>query len=53
MGLSHETAHGSLRITLGIDNTEAEIDYFVKVAKDIVYKLRSMSPLYNQSSSNT
>jgi len=50
MGLSHETAHGSLRITLGIDNTEAEIDYFVKVAKDIVYKLRSMSPLYNQSS---
>lgn len=47
MGLSHEIAHGSLRMTLGRDNTEEDIDYVLDVLPEIVEKLRSMSPLYN------
>lgn len=45
MGLSHETAHGSLRFTLGRSNTEEDIDYVLEVLPPIVEKLRSMSPL--------
>ncbi|MGB9840677.1 cysteine desulfurase family protein, partial [Thermovenabulum sp.] len=48
IGLPHEIAHGSLRLTLGRDNTEEEIDYVIEVIKEIVEKLRQMSPLYNQ-----
>lgn len=46
IGLPHEIAHGSLRLTLCEDNTEEEIDYVVEKIKEIVEKLRSMSPLY-------
>ncbi len=46
IGLPHEIAHGSLRLTLCEDNTEEEMDYVVKAIKEIVEKLRSMSPLY-------
>jgi cysteine desulfurase len=49
MGLTHEEAHGSLRITLGHSNTEEEIDYFLDVLPEIVFKLRSMSPLLNRN----
>ena len=45
MGVPHEEAHGSLRITLGKDNTEDDVDYFLRVMKPIVEKLRAMSPL--------
>lgn len=45
MGLSHEIAQGSLRITLGRDNTEQDIDYCLEVLPGIVERLRSMSPL--------
>lgn len=45
MGVSPEDAHGSLRITLGKDNNEGDIDYFLEVIKPIVEKLRDMSPL--------
>jgi cysteine desulfurase len=45
MGIKHEDAHGSLRITLGKDNTEDDVDYFLEVIKPIVEKLRAMSPL--------
>ena len=48
MGLSHEEAHGSLRLTLGRDNTEADIDYVLEVFPEIVDRLRAMSPLYNK-----
>lgn len=48
IGLPHEIAHGSLRLTLGRDNTEEEIDYVIEAIKEIVEKLRQMSPLYNQ-----
>lgn len=46
IGLPHEIAHGSLRLTLSEDNTKEEIDYTVEKIKEIVDKLRKMSPLY-------
>ena len=47
MGICHEIAHGSLRLSLGKHNTKAEIDYLLEVLPEIVNKLRAMSPLYN------
>jgi cysteine desulfurase len=47
LGLPHEIAHGSLRLTLGKDTTEAEIDTVVEVLPGIVDRLRQMSPLYD------
>lgn len=46
IGLPHEIAHGSLRLTLGAETTKDEIDYVVEKTKAIVERLRSMSPLY-------
>ncbi len=46
IGLPHEIAHGSLRMTLGEDTTKEDIDYTVDCLKEIVAHLRSMSPLY-------
>jgi cysteine desulfurase len=46
IGLPHEIAHGSLRMTLGEENTMEQMDYVVEQLKEIVSKLRSMSPLY-------
>ena len=46
IGLPHEIAHGSLRLTLGYDNTQEEIDGVVDEIEKIVGRLRSMSPLY-------
>lgn len=46
IGLPHEIAHGSLRLTLGEDNTKEEMDYVVDSVKGIVERLRAMSPLY-------
>ena len=45
MGLSHEEAHGSLRFTLGRENTEAHVERVLEVLPAIVAKLRAMSPL--------
>jgi cysteine desulfurase len=45
MGFSHEVAHGSLRLTLGKENTPEEIEYVLKILPGIVEKLRQMSPL--------
>ncbi len=45
MGVPPEEAHGSLRITLGKDNTEEDVDYFLEVIGPVVEKLRVMSPL--------
>ena len=42
----HEIAHGSLRMTIGEENTMEEMDYVADNIKEIVEKLRSMSPLY-------
>lgn len=46
IGLPHEIAHGSLRLTLGEDTTREDIDYVVASLKEIVEGLREMSPLY-------
>lgn len=46
IGLPHEIAHGSLRLSLSEENTKEEIDYTVDELKNIVERLRSMSPLY-------
>ena len=46
IGLPHEIAHGSLRLTLGEDTTKEDLDYVVEALKEIVSGLRNMSPLY-------
>ncbi len=46
IGLPHETAHGSLRLTLSGETTKEELDITVEELKKIVGRLRSMSPLY-------
>ncbi len=47
MGLTHEVAHGSLRMTLSEFTTEQEIDYVLELLPKIVERLRAMSPLYH------
>jgi cysteine desulfurase len=47
MGIAHEIVHGSLRLTLGKDNTEEDIDYVLEVLPGVVERLRTMSPLNN------
>ena len=46
IGLPHEIAHGSLRLTLSDETTKEDIDYVVDSLKEIVANLRNMSPLY-------
>ena len=46
IGLPHEIAHGSLRLTLSDETTMEEIDFTVDKLKEIIQRLRSMSPLY-------
>lgn len=46
IGLPHEIAHGSLRLSLGDENTKEEMDYVIEKIKGIVDRLRAMSPLY-------
>lgn len=46
IGLPHEIAHGSLRLTLSDETTKEEIDVVIEKLKEIVKRLRSMSPLY-------
>lgn len=48
IGLSHEIAHGSLRISIGKYNTKEEIDYLVENLVEIVNRLREMSPLWEE-----
>ena len=48
IGLPHEIAHGSLRITIGKYNTKEEIDYLLENLVEIVGRLRDMSPLYEK-----
>ena len=46
IGLPHEIAHGSLRLTLSKETTKEDIDYTVDKLKEIIERLRGMSPLY-------
>lgn len=47
IGLPHEVAHGSLRITISEDNTFEDMDYIAKTVESVVSRLREMSPLYD------
>jgi len=48
IGLPHEIAHGSLRLSVGEDTTEEEVDYVLEVLPPIIERLRMMSPLYEE-----
>ncbi len=48
IGLPHEIAHGSLRLSVGEDTTEDEVDYVLEVLPPIIERLRQMSPLYEE-----
>lgn len=48
IGLVHEVAHGSLRLSIGEDNTDADIDYILENIPPIVERLRAMSPLWER-----
>ncbi|MDR0309447.1 MAG: aminotransferase class V-fold PLP-dependent enzyme, partial [Candidatus Methanoplasma sp.] len=52
IGLPHEIAHGSIRMTLSEFTTKEELDFTVDALKEIVFKLRSMSPLYEDAVKN-
>ena len=47
LGLSHEIAHGSVRLTLSDETTEEDIDYVLEVLPKVAERLRAMSPLYH------
>ncbi|MBI4651181.1 cysteine desulfurase NifS [Candidatus Desantisbacteria bacterium] len=51
IGIQPEMAHGSIRFSLGKENTEDEIDYVINKLPDLIEKLRNMSPLYNKQPS--
>ena len=46
IGLPHEIAHGSLRLSVGEETTEEDVDYVIEVLPPIIQRLRDMSPLY-------
>jgi cysteine desulfurase len=47
MGIPVEIAHGSVRLTLGTENTQEDVDYVLAHLPDIVQRLREISPLYD------
>ena len=46
IGRVHDVAHGSLRLTLGAENTEEEVDYLLEKIPYVVQKVRSFSPVW-------
>lgn len=48
IGLPHETAHGSLRLSINEENTDEDVDYILEVLPEVVKKLRKMSPLWER-----
>ena len=48
LGLKHEVAHGSLRLSISNENTDEDIDYILEVVPKIVEQLRAMSPLWEK-----
>lgn len=48
LGLTHEVAHGSLRLTINEDTTDEDIDYILKVLPQVVDRLRAMSPVWDR-----
>ena len=52
IGLPHEIAHGSLRLTFGEENTDSDLNYLLETLPPIIEKLRAMSPLYESFTKN-
>ena len=52
IGLPHEIAHGSLRLTLGEQNTEDDVDYLIEKVVEVVSGLRAMSPVWENGKPN-
>ncbi len=52
IGLKHEVAHGSLRLSLGEENTQEDVDHILQVLPGIVERLRNMSPLWEHIMEN-
>ena len=52
MGLPEGLAHGSIRFSFGKDNTPEQVDYAVDALKEIVVKLRALSPLFPKELKN-
>lgn len=48
IGLPHEIAHGSLRLSVSEDTTDEEIEYVLDVLPQVIQRLRDMSPLYEE-----
>ena len=48
LGLKHEVAHGSLRLSIGDETTDEDIDYILEVVPKVVKRLRDMSPLWER-----
>ena len=48
MGVPHEKAHGSLRLSISHETTDEDIDYIIYKVPEIVEKLRNMSPLWEE-----
>ena len=48
LGLTHEVAHGSVRLTLSDETTEEDIDYVLEILPKVAERLRAMSPLYHE-----
>ena len=53
LGLPHEVAHGSLRLSIGEYNTMEEIDHIIKVVPEVVSYLRSISPVWEELENGT
>ena len=47
IGVAHEIAHGSLRLSIGDFTTEEDIDYIIEKLPAVIERLRMMSPLYD------
>ena len=52
IGLKHEVAHGSLRLSLSENNTDEDVDHILEVLPGIVDRLRAMSPLWDHIMEN-
>ena len=48
LGLPHEIAHGSLRLSFGEEFTEEDVDYILEVIPQVVNRLREMSPMWEK-----
>ena len=48
IGLPHEIAHGSLRLTIGTFTTEEDVDYIIETLPKVVERLRAMSPVWDE-----